>query len=262
VAALLGRDIKDSENLTAEEREYVDKRDLIGLRLNQYIYTNPIPKDEDKEPPYRRELNRFVKDLLGIKDRSKSVRMDNPKRAAEKLLQHYQGEKLRELIDCLMKGLEPSPNLDLPALKPADSELTATNHTSEPKVEALKDKAKLSKTFDTPLHEPKGSLREITVARKTSTTKEQGVSTSEEDGASFHRDGEISEQLNVTHRLNAVELAERWRVSCRTLAKMLSPKERGKFPEWSRNRDPDSWTWQPTDEGKGNSRVFERVKEH
>ncbi len=34
VAALLGRDIKDPENLTAEEREYVDKRDLIGYRIN------------------------------------------------------------------------------------------------------------------------------------------------------------------------------------------------------------------------------------
>ncbi|MBU7581528.1 MAG: hypothetical protein KAF91_01200 [Nostoc sp. TH1S01] len=33
VAAQLGRDIKDPENLTAEEREYVDKRDLIGIRL-------------------------------------------------------------------------------------------------------------------------------------------------------------------------------------------------------------------------------------
>ena len=33
VAAKLGRDIKDPNNLTAEEREYVDKRDLIGLRL-------------------------------------------------------------------------------------------------------------------------------------------------------------------------------------------------------------------------------------
>lgn len=33
VAARLGRDIKDPNNLTTEEREYVDKRDLIGLRI-------------------------------------------------------------------------------------------------------------------------------------------------------------------------------------------------------------------------------------
>ncbi|MEH2235135.1 hypothetical protein [Nostoc sp.] len=105
VAALLGRDIKNPENLTAEEREYVDKRDLIGLRINQYIYTNPIPEDEDKEPAYSRELNNHIRDILGIKDRSKSIRMDNPKKAAEKLLQFYQGDKLQDLITHLRQGL-------------------------------------------------------------------------------------------------------------------------------------------------------------
>lgn len=108
---MLGRDIKEPDNLTAEEREYVDKRDLIGLRINQYIYTNPIPDDEDKEPAYSREFNSFVKDLLGIKDRSKSVPMDHPKKAAEKLLQFYQGHKLKELINHLRQGLEPASNL-------------------------------------------------------------------------------------------------------------------------------------------------------
>jgi hypothetical protein len=260
VAARLGRDIKDPENLTAEEREYVDRRDLIGLRLDQYIYTNPVPEDEDREPAYGRELNRFVKDLLGVKDRSKPIRMDNPKKAAEKLLQHYQGENLRELIDCLKKGLELSPNLDLPALKPADSELKATSPISGSKVEALADKAKSSKTVDTSLDQPKGSLQKTRVAKKTSITKEQNVSTSEEDGASPHRYVEISKELNVPKKLKAVELAERLGVSYRTLAKMMFPKERDKFPEWSRNRDPDGWTWQPVDEGKGHSKVFEMVQ--
>jgi hypothetical protein len=76
IAAQLGRDIKDPDNLTAEEQEYVDKRDLVGVRINNYIHTNPIPDDEDKEPAYNRELNRYVKELLGVKDRSKSIRMD------------------------------------------------------------------------------------------------------------------------------------------------------------------------------------------
>lgn len=106
IAAKLGREIKDPDNLTAEEREYVDKRDLVGIRIREYIYTNPIPEDEDKEPAYSRELNRFVKDLLGIKDRSKSIRMDHPKKAAQKILQFYEGEKLSELINLLKQGLE------------------------------------------------------------------------------------------------------------------------------------------------------------
>jgi hypothetical protein len=99
LAAKLGRDLKDPDNLTADEREYVETRDLIGLRINQYIHSNPIPEDEYKEPAYSRELNRFVKDLLGIKDRSKQVRMDHPKKAADKLLQFYKGDELQTLID-------------------------------------------------------------------------------------------------------------------------------------------------------------------
>ncbi|MFN6562267.1 MAG: hypothetical protein RMY28_021085 [Nostoc sp. ChiSLP01] len=105
IAAQLGREIKDPENLTAEEREFVDKRDLIGIRLRQYIYTNPIPEDEDREPAYSREINNYVKDWLGVKDRSKSIRMDNPKKAAEKLLQFYQGDRLQDLIIHLKQGL-------------------------------------------------------------------------------------------------------------------------------------------------------------
>ena len=33
--------------------------------------------------------------------------MDNPKRAAHKLLEFYKGEKLKELIQILEQGLEP-----------------------------------------------------------------------------------------------------------------------------------------------------------
>ena len=106
VAAKLGRNIKDPDNLTANEREYVDNRDLIGLRINEYINSNPIPEDEYKEPAYGRKLNRFVQDLLTIKKRSKSVRIDNPKKAANQLLHFYQGKKLQCLIDYLERGLE------------------------------------------------------------------------------------------------------------------------------------------------------------
>lgn len=106
LAAKLGRDIKDPENLTADEREYIENRDLIGLRIKEYTHSNPIPEDEYKEPAYSRELNRFVKDLLGIKDRSKQVRMDHPKKATDKLLQFYKGDELQTLIDYLQRGLE------------------------------------------------------------------------------------------------------------------------------------------------------------
>ncbi|MGB3533199.1 MAG: hypothetical protein WBA13_06745 [Microcoleaceae cyanobacterium] len=118
LAAKLGRDIKDPDNLTADEREYVETRDLIGLRISQYTHKHPIPEDEYKEPGYSRELNRFVKDLLGIKDRSKQVRMDHPKKAANKLLQFYKGDQLQFLINYLHQGLESYPK-ELKALPEA-----------------------------------------------------------------------------------------------------------------------------------------------
>ena len=129
IAAKLGRDIKDSDNLTAEEREYVDKRDLVGLRIKSYIDTNTIPEDEDKEPAYSRKLNEFVKDLLGIKNRSKTVRMDNPKKAAEKLLKFYQGDTLKELLEYLGQGLTINKNSQ--GLKDNPSEKQTTTPTQK-----------------------------------------------------------------------------------------------------------------------------------
>lgn len=144
LAAKLGRDIKNSDNLTADEREYVDKRDLIGLRLEQYIYTSPIPEDEDKEPAYKREINRFIEDLLGIKDRSKSVRMDNPKKAADKLLQFYQGETLKTLIDYLQQGLSDLNKLSSVKEDPSEiskdpSPIKESQNGNIPQVEVSKE---------------------------------------------------------------------------------------------------------------------------
>ena len=131
VAAKLGRDIKDPDNLTAEEREYIDKRDLVGYRINQYINTNIMPEDEDKEPAYRRQLNEYVKDLLGIKNRSKTVRMDNPKKAAEKLLKFYEGQKLKELVEYLNKALNKNQRLPTAIRLPSAGEPRSAVEDSE-----------------------------------------------------------------------------------------------------------------------------------
>lgn len=215
VAARLGRKIKDPNNLSAEDREYVDKRDLIGVRIQEYISSYPIPDDEDKEIQYGRELNKYVKDLLDVKDRSTPVRLNNPKKASEKLLQYYQQEELRELIEYLKKGLEPAPNLDLLALKPAAPESEAESNI--PVIEVAVDKTETS---------------------------------------------EISETSDIApDKLSGADLAERLGVKFATLGNMLAPKERDKLPKWLRSRDPNGWVWQPTDEGKGPSRLFVRAQE-
>jgi len=249
VAALLGRDIKDPKNLTAEEREYVDKRDLIGLRLNQYIYTNPIPEDEDKEPAYSRELNSFVKDLLGIKDRSKSIRMDHPKKAAEKLLQFYQGDKLKELIDHLRQGLQPFPT-ESPETAPErlaseagrsnvhHNHQSANNNSHSPDNQHTTDKADTS--TDASATPPNLNLPALKPAV---------------DGS------EKSVPAKPAHlELTLDDLAKRLNASPRTVRNTLY-KDRAEFPQWSQKRDPEGIAWQQSKEKKGRSLLLVPISE-
>ena len=243
VAALLGRDIKNPENLTAEEREYIDKRDLIGLRIKQYIYTNPIPEDEDREPAYSRELNSYVKDLLGIKDRSKSIRMDNPKKAAEKLIQFYQGDKLKELIDHLRQALEPLPQLP----------------------EAVREQSN---------HKNQSAFFENQQA-----INNNGLTTEQAEPS---RENQSTSSPSITHLpalISSQDLAENsapansenWELTPDELAKRLQRKPRSllevwytkpaEFPQWSQKLDPDGIAWEHSDRKKGRSWLFIPVLE-
>ncbi|MBH8554684.1 hypothetical protein I8751_20445 [Nostocaceae cyanobacterium CENA357] len=243
VAALLGRDIKDPKNLTAEEREYVDKRDLIGLRINQYIYTNPIPEDEDREPAYSRELNNHIKDILGIKDRSKSVRMDNPKKAAEKLLQFYQGDKLKELIDRLKQALEPLPQLP-------EAVREQSNHKN--KSTFFENQLTISNNgLTTEQAEPS---KEDTPTSPASETHSPTLKPSEDiDQNSAPADLENWE-------LTPDELAKRLQRKPRSLLEMWYTKP-AEFPQWSQKRDPDGIAWERSDRKKGRSWLFIPVLE-
>lgn len=235
VAAQLGRDIKDPKNLTAEEREYVDRRDLIGYRINQYIYTNPIPEDEDREPAYSRELNRHVKDLLGIKDRSKPIRMDNPKKAAEKLLTFYQGDKLKELIDHLRSGLEPSTEIPEPTVEQPSRNGQSTNNNNQsvnttpplPSAtlasEATADKPTSSPNLDLPALKPAEDVIEKTVPENWELTLE-----------------ELAKRLNRKPRSIRNEVYK-------------NPTE---FTNWTKERDPEGIGWQRSDKKRERSVIY------
>ena len=273
VAAQLGRNIKDSENLTAEEREYVDKRDLIGIRLKQYINTNSIPEDEDREPAYSRELNNFVKDLLGIKDRSKSVRMDSPKKAAEKLLQFYQGDMLGELITHLAQGLnvniepcettrEHSNHRNSQYLTPTglssvsplstdianDSAVEADkNRSVSEEIKSISQEDKLD-IWDEPEERPdKIDYRTLEVASSYKVTENEITGLSCQD---------------VGMELTGDELAERWNAKSNTISAMWNKyKNTYKFHRWSKNQDPEGMAWERTDKKKGRSWLFIPVQE-
>lgn len=221
LAAKLGRDIKDPDNLTAEEREYVENRDLIGLRINEYINTNTIPEDEYKEPAYSRELNRYIKDLLGIKDRSKSVRMDNPKKAADKLLQFYQGEKLEALIDLLQQGLEPNSK-ELKALPEAKK--------TEEKVADEQVEEVIDVSINNSSHGTSNPQISPITAKKDSEIKSE------------NNHSESHPTLIEPQELTIDELAKRLMFKIGTVKTMMykSPDE---FQEWTKKRDPEKTGW-------------------
>ncbi|MBD2345543.1 hypothetical protein [Anabaena subtropica] len=294
VAAQLGRDIKDPENLTAEEREYVDKRDLIGIRLRQYIYTNPIPEDEDREPAYSRDINNFVKDLLGIKDRSKSVRMDNPKKAAEKLLQFYQGDKLQELITHLRTGLNANTDSHEPIKKHSgqqnsqdfselsryddsvpSSDIQDTNGTQAHKNQPASDEAQLT-TQQAELDEWVRTGKLPTTFSKSPSGLDSETKTNIpllKPAPIDNRTSEFADTYKVTKRettelqtpdpnmeLTADELAERLQVKPDTLRSIFN-RNKEKFPRWAKKHDPDGIAWQRTDVKKGRCWLFVPINE-
>ncbi|NEQ68158.1 MAG: hypothetical protein F6K21_22165 [Symploca sp. SIO2D2] len=259
VAARLGRDIKDPDNLTAEEREYVDKRDLIGLRLRQYIYTNPIPEDEDKELAYKRELNCFVKDLLGVKDRSKSVRMDHSKKAAEKLLQFYQGEKLKELIDYLSEKLEPSVE---------KTEKSVDNHNGS--TEIVSSNASTTDSFlqkNLKSHTLSDNNKSVAVGfdaingKRLFSQKRSSNDLNGNDTDSLQSTEKPSSQpLPQNMYLTLDELAQRLGKAKQTVRSVIYKKPET-FSAWTEKLDPEGISWEKTNKKKSRFHLFSPVKE-
>lgn len=250
VAAQLGRDIKDPNNLTAEERDYVDKRDLVGIRINQYIHTNPIPDDEDKEPAYSRELNRYIKDLLGVKDRSKSIRMDNPKKAAEKLLTFYQDDRLKELIDHLKQGLEPAIKLLEPAKEQSQDgyqSLNSNNQLTIDQAESLAD-ALTSPTLE--VHQESALNGDLPTLKSAGDVVE--VETLEDVV-------EVETFTPKNRELTVDDLAKRLKLSRGTILNMVYNKPT-KFLEWVKKRDPEGLGWQRSESKKGRPWFFTPVE--
>lgn len=225
VASKLGRDIKDIDNLTAEEREYIDRRDLIGVRIKQYINTNTIPEDEDKEPAYSRKLNCYVKDLLGIKDRSKPVRMDNPKIAAQKLLEFYQGEKLKELIEVLQQGLETSEQKSSEEHQEIPSEENNNEKSVIEETELLTEEISENQSSSAQLNEFSRELEELEIE---------------------NQEPEVNQISDKLIELTKQKLADRLDVVTGTLQNALNPNKIDSFPEWTRKKDPEGIAWQRT----------------
>jgi hypothetical protein len=291
VASLLGRQIKDPNNLTAEERDYVDKRDLMGVRIEQYIYSNSIPEDEDREPQYSRELNGYIKDLLGVKDRSKSIRMDNPKKAADRLLQFYQGESLQALIDYLQQSLTETPQpgeteesqrqqLDPTPIKstihlvsgdPARNQ-SATNRTSE-ESEQTSSKIKIS---DHPVivnepqvlysvqnnnsldgdNEQSNNGKHSSIASIPQVSNNNSVNTQRITPKKPSLKNKQKKSVDNKNLLTLNQLAERLNFKPASLGSYLC-REPDRFAQHTQKRDPEGIAWQRSPQkGVGKAMLF------
>lgn len=258
LAAKLGRQIKDLDNLTAEEREYIDKRDLVGLRINKYVNTNTIPEDEDREPAYSRELNRFVKDLLGIKNRSKTVRMDNPKKAAEKLLKFYEGQKLQELLKYLEDGLGST----------ISSEQISSENEAEIKDDSQSNQAQkdsIEKNISaTSSKNNSSSIKTIGEAEKNPASL--SAKSKEKADASNHSKSNNEKQKTIDNpenifekQLSRTQLAQRLKLNPKSISNFIC-SEPERFSQWTQKKDPEGIAWERTKEKQGRSFFFVPAK--
>ncbi len=259
VAAKLGRDIKDPDNLTAEEREYVDKRDLVGLRIKKYINTNIIPEDEDKEPAYSRKLNEFVKDLLGIKNRSKAVRMDNPKKAAEKLLKFYEGQKLQELLKYLQEGLKSTTASDsIQNLSKKDYSKTNETQKKTSQKLAVKDlNVNSINGLDNTIKDsekknyPKGQARSQVSEQKQQAKNKVNSSEDIQD-----KNQSVSNLENFSSlKLTRSQLGKRLGLNPKSISNFLY-RQPDDFSQWTQKKDPEGIAWQKSDKKEGRSYFF------
>jgi hypothetical protein len=281
VASMLGKDIKDPNNLTAEEREYVDKRDLIGWRIKQYIYSSPIPEDEDREPQYSRELNGYIKDLLGVKDRSKSVRMDDPKKAADKLLQFYQGESLQKLIDYLQQQAETfqvtkTEETPIQLLNP---EPITSNIHHQAKNERIPESDSKASELSATVNESKGSYstQNDLTGNSSSERTDNGKHPSIEIEPEIPSNNSTKDTLKTASKksagrggrkkslgdkdlLTCDELAQRLGYTPRTLSNYVCRETTEDFAEHTRKKDPDGLAWQKSTQKRGRKPLFTPLK--
>ena len=231
--------------------------------------------DEDKEPVYSRKLNEFVKDLLGIKNRSKSIRMDNPKKAAQKLLEFYQGERLKELVEYLNKGLKQKADV---TNKDNQEILTIEKTISNGRVE--KQSARTSDqrssfgkhgSKETNIPVSSSILEEDTkLVESSDNTQEQSETISEKnpEEKAIKPNENISDSSFTMvassngifdQRLTKDELAERLGVHPTTFSDVFY-KRKEKFTQWTQKKDPDNIGWTRTQEKQGRNFLFAPIQ--
>ena len=164
--------------------------------------------------------------------------MDDPKKAAKKLLQFYQGEKLKELLEYLNKGLDET--IDTKQKKITQDDLDSDD--------------------DTKLSSNSTKIKTISNNKHLDLDSKSSANTPKETKPLVHRNKSISEKQFTNNKLlTTSELARRLKVKLKTLTNYLQ-KNPGNFKNWTKKKDPDGIAWQKTDRKKGRSNMFEPIE--
>ncbi|MBU7581529.1 MAG: hypothetical protein KAF91_01205 [Nostoc sp. TH1S01] len=216
--------------------------------------------------------------------------MDNPKKAAEKLLQFYQRDKLQELITHLRQGLNVNTDSQEPVREHSNHHQNSQNFSELSLYKDSVPSSDIQDTNGTQAHknQPASDEEQLTTQQaeldewvrtgKLPTTLSKLTSGLDSDTKTNlpllkpapidNRTSEFADTYKITKRettelqtpdpnmeLTADELAERLQVKPATLRSIFN-KNKEKFSRWTKKHDPDGIAWQRTDVKKGRCWLF------
>lgn len=161
--------------------------------------------------------------------------MDNPKKAAQKLLQFYQGEKLQELLEYLGEGINQNRNSHGLEKNASQSENSSAKNAQD--IELRDDQNKKDFVSSNRLDKADNVSIKSLSAQETSETN-----------SSFKAP------------LTLPELAERLNRRPRTIRGKIN-EGLNEFVKWTREKDPDDIAWQRNEQKKRGLYLFSPVEE-
>ena len=180
--------------------------------------------------------------------------MDDPKKAAKKLLQFYQGEKLKELLEYLNKGFDETIDTKPKKITQDGSDRDDSNVFDDGKVRAERS--------SDPLRGSATQIKTISNNKHLDFDARSGNNTTKETKSEVARTESTSDkQFTNGKALNTLELAQRLNVIPKTINNYLNKnKNPEKFKQWTKKKDPDGIAWQKREPKIGRSNMFEPIE--
>jgi AraC-like DNA-binding protein len=172
--------------------------------------------------------------------------MDHPKKAAEKLLHFYQGDKLKELIDHLRQGLQPFP--------------TESPETAPETVASVAGRSSLPRNHQSANNNSHSLDNQHTTDKADTSTDASATPPNLSLPALKPAETGVEQSVPAHLELTLEDLAKRLNASPRTVRNTFY-KARAEFLQWSQKRDPEGIAWQKSNKKKGRSSLFVPISE-